>query len=94
MEGLLQRGRRRGPETTVSQCVYSHTPVTLCLCVHITCVFMCGVCGCRHLSELEEEEAMAQELLLERSLLDPTMRDRLPIVTRSLAHKKEVKTSV
>jgi hydrocephalus-inducing protein len=44
-----------------------------------------------NLTQLEEEEAMAQEVLLERSLIDPTMRDRLPIVAHSLAHKKKVK---
>ena len=33
---------------------------------------------------------MAQEVLLERSLHNPTLRDRLPIVTHTLAHKKKV----
>ena len=47
--------------------------------------------GHSNLTQLEEEEAMAQEVLLERSLIDPTMRDRLPIVAHSLAHKKKVK---
>ena len=49
------------------------------------------VYGHSNLTQLEEEEAMAQEVLLERSLIDPTMRDRLPIVAHSLAHKKKVK---
>ena len=45
---------------------------------------------CSHLTELEEEEAMAQEMLLERSLHDPTMRDRMTIVAHSLANKRKV----
>ena len=48
---------------------------------------------CHHnsqLTQLEEEELKVQEIFLERSMHDPTTRDRLPIVAHSFTHKKKV----
>lgn len=86
MESLLQCGRGRGSETTVSPI----HKLSVCMSTYGESIAHPVACGCSHLTQLEEEEAMAQEVLLERSLHNPTLRDRLPIVTHTLAHKKKV----
>ena len=82
MEGLLQRGRGGGTETAVSH-HYDISVSQMYMKMHVRVYVLYS-----QLQQLAEEEAMSKDVFLERCMHNPMLRDRMPLLTHSLAHRK------
>lgn len=70
----------------ITQLAISHVSQYMCTGIYAT------LSSCSQLDHLAEEETMAKDIFMERCMHNPSLRDRLPILTHSLAHKKKVCT--